>query len=278
MAVGRDKTLHFSYGNTGNKNLKYGYLKIGLDGFAISTVTTVENWGSEEDETDTVETAIVVSEQDTPLVFYVDTSVKDIMMASQNGLTWTKERLHLANRMPFFLEAAQDQFSRTHLIWYEGDGEAGTLMYAFYDSGHWTKKIVATNAVSASLSVDRSGYPHISYYEFRQGALVYATLDPNAGSDRQGNISVDSAVAYPNPLRPAKYPGIDMTFANLPTDSKIKIFTTTGELVRELAVTPLGESPWNGKNASGQDVASGVYLAFIEGTGGNKTIKVAVQR
>ena len=60
--------------------------------------------------------------------------------------------------------------------------------------------------------------------------------------------------------------------------SEVKIFTLQGDLVRVLHADDLGEAPWDGKNTGGQSVASGVYIVRIEGPGGHKTIKVAVQR
>ena len=58
----------------------------------------------------------------------------------------------------------------------------------------------------------------------------------------------------------------------------IKIYTLTGVEIRELKSTASGLASWDGKNTSGESVASGVYFAFIEGTGGKKTLKVAIQR
>ncbi|MBI4369874.1 MAG: carboxypeptidase regulatory-like domain-containing protein, partial [Elusimicrobia bacterium] len=74
--------------------------------------------------------------------------------------------------------------------------------------------------------------------------------------------SVQDAKVFPNPLRPPKgHTGF--TFANLPADAMIKIYTLTGSLIRELTASASGLSSWDSKNESGETMASGVYFALI---------------
>lgn len=83
--------------------------------------------------------------------------------------------------------------------------------------------------------------------------------------------------AFPNPLRPSLgHTGV--TFVNLPAGSRVRVYTLMGELVRDLTASGAGLAQWDGKNASGARVASGVYAVFIQGGGESTTIKVAVQR
>ncbi len=168
-----------------------------------------------------------------------------------------------------------------HIAYTNGSSEI--IQYVTEINGNWIKQTVditeGMDQPSLFLAANQSNQPTLIY---RVGDKPVIKIARHSGEFETGNIaaaaSVASAVAFPNPLRPSKFPGTEMTFANLPNDSKIKIYTTTGELVRDLVATPAGDSSWNGKNNSGEDVASGVYLAFIEGSGGNKTVKVAVQR
>lgn len=83
--------------------------------------------------------------------------------------------------------------------------------------------------------------------------------------------------AYPNPLRPSTGQ-VFMTFGNLLTGVHVKIFTLRGELVREFTEDGTGSVLWDGRNANGQSVASGIYFVRIDGAGVDKTLKVAVQR
>ena len=94
----------------------------------------------------------------------------------------------------------------------------------------------------------------------------------------------------PNPFRPND--GLDKTgdytpanqprFDNLPAGRiKVEIYTITGSLVysgREVDV-PDGQYKWDGRNNSGDKVASGYYIWYIEDDSGNsKTGKLAVIR
>ena len=62
---------------------------------------------------------------------------------------------------------------------------------------------------------------------------------------------------------------------------KVRIFDVAGRLVREL---DLGDLPggatyyrdWDGRNAAGADVASGLYLASVKVGGKSVTVKLAV--
>lgn len=84
----------------------------------------------------------------------------------------------------------------------------------------------------------------------------------------------------PNAGSPARYGTLSggITFANLPQAGTIKIYTTNGELVRELGLTGNPTVVWDGKNFSGKDVASEVYLWLIESGSNRKTGKLMVVR
>ena len=83
--------------------------------------------------------------------------------------------------------------------------------------------------------------------------------------------------AFPSPLRPDRGETV-MTFANLSPGTKARIFTLSGELVDELSVDGAGMAFWFGRNRSRENVAGGVYFAVVEGNGGKKVLKIAVQR
>jgi len=85
---------------------------------------------------------------------------------------------------------------------------------------------------------------------------------------------------YPNPLQPSKGPNYSkMQFSNIPPETRIKIYTMLGQIVRELKADATGTAIWDGKNNAGEQAASGVYIAYMEdGSGNKKRIKVAVER
>lgn len=76
---------------------------------------------------------------------------------------------------------------------------------------------------------------------------------------------------YPNPYRPDSNTiydnpplGRGIVFAGLPPTAKIKIFTISGELVKEIEESSAdGTLLWDTYNADGQKVASGVYIYLV---------------
>ncbi len=89
-------------------------------------------------------------------------------------------------------------------------------------------------------------------------------------------------IVYPNPCYPNR--GQVVTIANLPPNSKVYIYTISGELVRTLdgatEISMEGGSvtaTWNLRNDAGYMVAKGIYVYLVlEATGGKKIGKIAV--
>jgi hypothetical protein len=77
---------------------------------------------------------------------------------------------------------------------------------------------------------------------------------------------------YPNPWRPGKGGANDaavLTMRNVPLGGAVRIYTTTGALVRELQDSDGdGIVTWDGRNSSGQAAASGTYLMAGKGKEG----------
>ena len=130
--------------------------------------------------------------------------------------------------------------------------------------GLWVKQTGAS-IDSAARTVSQP-VPHFSDYALL--AVPDADLTP--------------VYAYPVPFRPgakdaARYGSWTdlITFTNLPAYGKIRIYTVTGALVRELEAAP-PSMKWDLKNSSGQTVASGVYLWEVTSGSSRKTGKLVV--
>ena len=69
------------------------------------------------------------------------------------------------------------------------------------------------------------------------------------------------AVAYPNPFRPASHRLVSFSVPDALTGSEleVKVYTAEGELVKKL-----DSSSWDGKNAAGAPVASGIYIFRVK--------------
>jgi len=94
---------------------------------------------------------------------------------------------------------------------------------------------------------------------------------------------VSSSHCYPVPFRPnignPKYGSWTdgIRFTNLPSYGKIRIYTITGELVREIDIDE-NEEVWDIKNSRGEVVASGTYIWEVESDGNIKTGKLMIIR
>jgi hypothetical protein len=107
---------------------------------------------------------------------------------------------------------------------------------------------------------------------------VYALL---AAPDR----NVDLVYPFPVPWRPfadnpQRYGTASggITFANLPQEGVIQIFTLGGRLVREEHLSGASVWNWDVRNSAGEDVVSGVYLWVIKAGANRKSGKLMVVR
>ncbi|MDD2772835.1 MAG: kelch repeat-containing protein [Elusimicrobiales bacterium] len=82
---------------------------------------------------------------------------------------------------------------------------------------------------------------------------------------------------YPNPFYPNRGDGY-VTFNKLPMSTSIRIYTLSGDKIWEGSKNSISPLIWNGKNQAGEMVASGIYLAVLDGAGSTKVLKVAVER
>ncbi len=103
------------------------------------------------------------------------------------------------------------------------------------------------------------------------GEVFFATdkgIISYRGAATDGGQTNENVYAFPNPVRPG-YSG-PITIRGLVTDANVKITDVTGTLVYETTALG-GEATWNGKNFSGRDANSGVYLVFITNADGTQT-------
>lgn len=97
------------------------------------------------------------------------------------------------------------------------------------------------------------------------------------------SASLGAVKAYPNPWQPGtggRFDAAGVTFANVPTGARIKIFTIMGELVRQLEVAAADANTkvWDGRNSEGRKAASGVYIVLVKSGSTDRTFRLAVER
>ncbi|MFA5161785.1 MAG: T9SS type A sorting domain-containing protein [Elusimicrobiales bacterium] len=90
-----------------------------------------------------------------------------------------------------------------------------------------------------------------------------------AGAPQSASSLLAGVHAYPNPFK--KSQGVSsVTFTNLPAQAEIRIYTVSGELVRDIGKNDSGSTAlWDLNNAAGSRVASGLYLYMVD-SGGEK--------
>lgn len=88
------------------------------------------------------------------------------------------------------------------------------------------------------------------------------TLAPPMHGPYVPPFALDPVQVYPNPFRPDKAFGGTAKFRNLPRGSRVELYTLAYERVRLLTESGF-RADWDGKNESGQEVASGIYHYVI---------------
>ena len=113
------------------------------------------------------------------------------------------------------------------------------------------------------------------------GNPLYPSRDARVETPLLGAVRV-----VPNPYNPSAahdkqaFPGEPrVQFVNLPAQAKVDIYTVSGDLVRSLRHEEQDDSlDWDLKNGRGEDVAPGIYLYYVETTGGTATGRFVIVR
>ena len=89
--------------------------------------------------------------------------------------------------------------------------------------------------------------------------------------------NLNNVLIYPNPFYGNRGQGF-VTITNMPASASVRIYTLSGDKVWEGSAGTTGMLIWRAQNQAGELVASGVYLAVIDSSGGKKVFKLAVER
>jgi ligand-binding sensor domain-containing protein len=138
--------------------------------------------------------------------------------------------------------------------------------------GSWKNYTSADGLVSDKITYNKS----CLFFDQETGDLLVGTGGglSRARTGLVPHAALDSVVVYPNPFVPANGHR-RISFANVPDGSTVRIYTMAGELVIEIDRVVASFAYWDGKNTSGKDVSSGIYLFAI---GEKKTGIIAVIR
>lgn len=113
-------------------------------------------------------------------------------------------------------------------------------------------------------------------YDPLEGRLLIGTSDGlntfRIGKTVKPKTSLNTLKAYPNPFRPDGYAVTQIV--NLPIDSmpagdnQCRIFSASGQLIKELKENPFARFEWDGKNEFGNIVSSGIYFFVVTDANG----------
>ena len=125
-----------------------------------------------------------------------------------------------------------------------------------------------------------AGTGHSYYFEAYDAHYgVLAIGDPT--SERTGPsivfpVNLENLIVYPNPFN--RLVGHqEISFHRLTIDVKIRVFSLTGELVKEEGVSWQYDWTWDVRNMNGEQLARGVYLWIVTNSAGErKTGKIAI--
>ena len=112
-------------------------------------------------------------------------------------------------------------------------------------------------------SGDRSTCPNLNH---KAANMIAEPVEATAGP----TADLQTVTVVPNPFRAQEAwdrpGGNEVHFINLPQNARIRVYTVSGDLVRELNhQDPLRDfERWDLKNADGNDVASGIYVYRVE--------------
>jgi len=136
----------------------------------------------------------------------------------------------------------------------DGDNLSERLAWLYWldeAASRWVKVPGAVRDTVSNCITART--PHFSVYSIR-------VLDPS-------KISMANIKAFPNPCY---FDRSGFSITGIPADAeraKVSFYNTAGELVRELAegdgLDAFNTASWNGRNKSGEKVASGLYIYVI---------------
>ena len=133
---------------------------------------------------------------------------------------------------------------------------------------HFTKEnsILPSNNITSIAVNGKSGEVFIG----TDGGIV--SFMSNA-TEPAKELNEDNVHAYPNPVR-ASYSG-NITITGVTHDCELKIVDAAGYLINEGHSTG-GSYTWNGRNAKGEKVASGVYYVLMYDENGDESIATKI--
>ncbi len=175
MAMDRFGQPHIAYMDLSHGIMKYATQYLGTWKVMVVNVTGMHPAHGH---------ALAVDSTGKPHIAYSDSSAKKIMYATLNGSNWTAEIVadDTGTDVEKYISMAFDAGNNPHISFHDSSYSAINLKYAHKVSGVWQvsevdKLPTGITGLYNSIAIDSNGVPHISYYNYYQNSLWYASLN-----------------------------------------------------------------------------------------------------
>ena len=237
-----------------------------------------------QDGTDVAPTFVRAAAEDKNKNIWIGTNVGPVMLESsqvtKDEATFTQVKVprndgtNTADYLLSGVDISCIAIDAANRKWFGTSGNGVYLISA--DNLTEVKHFTATNSPLLSDNIESIALDEKTgnvYFGTDQGLCSYQS-DVDVVNDE---MTKDNVWAYPNPVTP-DYTGY-ITITGLTVGADVKIVTSSGMLVHEGRSTS-GSYQWNGLDAKGRKVASGIYMVETATSDGSKgtVCKIAIVR
>lgn len=194
MAIAPDGSVHISYYDATNRDLRYANNKSGF--WLAITIDSPGDVG--------LYSSLAIDASGYVHISYFDNTSGDLKYATNSYGYWLTSTLESAGIVGQYTSLALDASGKAHISY--KDQTNSLIKYATNATGAWVMNTVDTGSLyTTSLALDSSGRPYIAYYE------VYLGLSGNTGSARYASKASGAWVV--NTLTPAGTVGFQPVLA-----------------------------------------------------------------
>ncbi|MFH1541312.1 MAG: T9SS type A sorting domain-containing protein [Elusimicrobiota bacterium] len=154
-----------------------------------------------------------------------------------------------------------------------------TALFAFLSNSYYFISSFGSTALSSTISNGGYTVQQTIFSDITDAKLTGGGYEISGIANSQPNSKLETdltkAHCYPNPFKPS-LGHTKITFANLTSHTKVKVFNIAGKLVYENEDDTLnGELVWNASDNDGDPLASGLYIYIITGRTDSSQVSVA---
>ncbi|TET45469.1 T9SS type A sorting domain-containing protein, partial [candidate division TA06 bacterium] len=267
MALQSGTTAYVSYMDGSSFDVKLAWQSGG--GWEFEKVDTLGELG--------FYTSIAIGSDGYPQIAYHGTDFSGVRVARWNGSSWAIETIDATAQVEGQKGIAVDSYGYAHVTYHDENQDA--LKHAYWNGSAWNTELVDDAGTGTgyynSLAIDNGNNLHIAYahaqYDdsvYLYSELKYAKRDPTTGVETElagKRFQYRLFQNSPNPF--SQWTGIRFQLAQ-PGAVSIKIYDIAGRQVKVLTSGKAKAGPhevaWDGTDAAGRTLPSGVYFTQMK--------------